>query len=203
MGWLLRRALFGAPVDAVTSNPFATATTPDDIICAAIIQSIAKDFDDWKLERIGGLTPDAAAKRRAEVFGYHDPNLCILVNRKKDIKVSFCLNDFEDRVVKGGKVNGVDMAIPRLNDIFQAYDKLKQERARLKRHAAAAVSRMEREEKAWNLAEHLLGMKRNEHGALVPVVEAEPVVVAPPVEERKRNARPSKGKREALSPIES
>jgi hypothetical protein len=35
---------------------------------------------------------------------------------------------------------------------------------------------MERNEKKWNLAEDLLGMKRNEFGALVPKVSVEETI---------------------------
>lgn len=159
------------------SNPWATAATPDDIIEASIIQSIAKDFDDWKMmSRPSGL-PVNKSDRHQEWYNrwhkYHsNANMftcnAVLQNEKKNLLIAFREN-YYDEIHDTFYVNDVSLPTDKGRKIVEAYNKIKSARARVKREADARLAEMKRLEQAWNLAESLLGMKRNEFGALVPV----------------------------------
>lgn len=68
-----------------------------------------------------------------------------------------------------------DMKMDRRSEdiIVFAYHKIKTQVIAAEKAAQEAKAAMERNEQAWNLAEKILGMKRNEFGALVPIQTAE------------------------------
>lgn len=170
--------LFGWPEEknALIDNPLAKATTPDDIIEAACINSIARDFDAWKKT----LVKDGYEAMRKMVTKTGQPMMMggmehhfiystyVLKNEDKNITLMWEENAYCDKR-KDYKVNGI--AFPEKNGyaVICAWEKLRRERAQAKAKADAALAEMQRLESAWDLAENLLGLKRNEFGALVPV----------------------------------
>lgn len=152
------------------ANRNADITTPDMIIAAAIVESFAKDFDAW-------VATDLKHVRRP--YYEYKPRL---INEAKKLTIEFGIRewhtgDYNERNVDwqsaGTKVNGVKVELKAARLIATAYERLLKQQQRLKDTAAKAKAAMERNEQAWDIVETLLGMKRNEHGALVPVETAE------------------------------
>lgn len=165
------------PLDPI-NNPFAKATTPDDIIVAAIVQSIARDFDDWEYSP-APLSRNSSWKEKwtekCSSVNFYIANR-VLHHKEKDLTISYKSNNelYEDReYFDYVYVNNISVPTAIGRQIGETYKKIKKERDELKRKADAALAEMKRNEQAWNLAENLLGMKRNEFGALVPVQTAE------------------------------
>lgn len=164
------------------NHPYAKATTPDQLITATVIQSFAKEFDDWTAKDMWEGKDRAPSKENRRLD--HDELAKIkpvLVNTKRGITVSWPVDrncDFNYGAgtiwykyihQSKGSVNGVEINGVCSLEIFNSWFKLSKQVAEAKAAAAAALKRQKLEEKKWNLAENLLGMKRNEHGALVPV----------------------------------
>lgn len=157
----------------------AGKASPDDIIAAAIIESFAKDFDDWK----GSCPEGIAAKERVCNEGDIRDSGATLVNRKKKITIATKWVKGRSREgdglnpwhysCSGMCVNDVPLDAINARRIIQAHDRLKFRVEAAKEAARKAKADMERNEAAWNIAENLLGMKRNEHGALVPIQAVE------------------------------
>lgn len=159
-------------------------TMPDEIITAAVIQSLAADFPDWKLtnQKDGVYVgKDHTSSFSGKEYWIHEiptygPRLS---NANKDIKVDFFMQSlgktgsYYRYGLKSCKVNGILISEKCMRMIHDAYIKLKSEHDAVKQKAAQALAEQQRNEAAWDLAERLLGMKRNEFGALVPVVSAE------------------------------
>lgn len=160
-----------APPLSIEEHPYATATTPDDIIAAAVIESFAKDFEEWTLS--GELNP---------YLGRHeDPPEPALKNQKRLLVVRFKLERVPIRhdrytIPSGYRswapdtaiVNGTAINRAASDRILAAWKKLNADFQAAKAAAEKAKRDMEENEKKWNLAEQLMGMRRNEFGALVP-----------------------------------
>jgi hypothetical protein len=190
------------------THPYATATSPDQIIVAGVLQSITADFNDWTWATDGYSTRNGyKVPKWPEIEEYYDSDDrkyltsngkgSMTLTRKringrfaKEIVV--CMEytvktSRYDRLVgvTWGQVtvNGVAINPPILGlKIFLEYKKLKAALIKAEKVAADAKKAMEANEAKWNLAESILGMKRNEHGALVPV-EKEIKAVAISIEE--------------------
>lgn len=147
--------------------------SPDDIITAAIIQSIAKNPDDWQFS--------GALHYPLYYVGRQSHNAS-LTNKKKKIVITFIFEgyDYKDKGMSyaqtkyracGCSVNGVEQSKPHFKSILSSWETLTSKLKAAQETADKAKRAMDRNEQAWNIAESLLGMKRNEHGALVPVQE--------------------------------
>lgn len=152
------------------NNSYAKATTPDEIVAAAIVQSFVKNFDDWSL--LGSLEPPSQyfksdAERHASTLN----------NSKKKLAVAFVFEfkSAKERhypIPKGCSVNESKLNERSFRIILDGWLKISKEVVKTRKAAADAVREMEENEKKWNIAEKLLGMKRNQFGALVPVKTA-------------------------------
>lgn len=153
--------------------------TPDGLIAAHIVNSIAKNYDDWTLTKETDKQI-AAAKKRAEDRGkpsdwshYHwlssrsVSDMC-LSNAAKNIVVTYKYDSYGD-TRPDFAVNGVGISGDYGKKIVEAYQTIKKERARLKEIADEALRKQKLNEEKWNLFEKLAGFRRNEYGALVPV----------------------------------
>lgn len=157
----------------------ANRATPDGIVAAAIVQSFAKDFKDWRHE---GSELEAAWLKS---WPMDNKPYARLVNQKKGIavNVTFLQKKVKDRkfttlrqeyyVPNTVIVDGVEISYEESQVIISRFLRIQQQVKQAQQAAATAQANMERNEAAWNLAERLLGMKRNEHGALVPIQTAE------------------------------
>ncbi len=161
------------------------------MIEAAIVQSIAKTFDDWTLveksdydfsiqQWLGGLKPTANHEIKQDCNKR-------LVNKKTNVEL-FWRYSYRRKLVGSNRCEHVEtldrfyvlsgfIYIPFNvhcgNRIVTQYRKLEKQIAEVKRVAAEAKAKMEADERKWNLAESLLNMKRNEFGALVPIIKVE------------------------------
>ncbi len=154
----------------------ANRCTPDDIIAAHYIELIAREFDNFKLihrysfqqkdfERFTGhpdwclvYQPKAGRKFPARIFWKTSEEY-------KDRKSIKRHHNFEIDKVKIDEAAG--------NRIVAAYKDVEEKWKVAKEAAKKAAEELAINEAKWNLAERLLGMKRNEHGALVPIQTAE------------------------------
>jgi hypothetical protein len=176
MGFFSRK--IADPLTRFAQSGYATATTPDMIIAAAIVDSFAKEFEAWTAKDLC---------RKSEYYKYPDLSPT-LTNADKDIKIEFGVRSWrgdadggdsnrsyhcKDWQSEGTKVNGIAIELRAARLIASSYEKLLLRRKALKEQEAASLAAMKRNEAAWNIAEKLLNMKRNEHGALVPVQQVE------------------------------
>lgn len=166
--------------ERLASSPWGTGTTPDQIIVAHILQSVVKKPEDWRwrnkvlpecdlLARYKELsnTPDDL-RYGTTSFDLIGPDVSVLFELRID-KTNYGWKLFSVVTVDDGTRldrEAGDLLTTRIGLLFKQL-------AEVKRVAAKAKADMEAHERKWNLAEKLLGMKRNEHGALVPVNQAE------------------------------
>lgn len=186
MAWSLRQALFGPVVDA-ENNSYATATTPDQLIAASFIRSMTEDFEAWEVTHWERIFQDTS--RRAEGyqagfiwnnktrigFVFHNE----VKSRDKDGIAPWVLGSWTCYVVKGEKPREwgfetetnkeVQLNTASSNFLMKNRAELSLAHKIAKEKAAQALAAMKANEAKWNIAEQLLGMKRNEFGALVPI----------------------------------
>lgn len=177
----------------------ADRCSPDEIIAAAIIESLAKDFEDWTVtgalgadefrvepQRVCATQQEAEKKSKLRhgrtYYSWHShKNYLIIKNQKKDITFTHgwrrLAEDGDDvapwHYICDTEVNGVQFDTACAEKVAREYRRLAARVQAAKEVAAKAKRNMERNEAAWNLAESLLGMKRNEFGALVPIKTVE------------------------------
>lgn len=161
------------PVDMI-NNPYAKATTPDRLIAAHIIESFTLNFNDWEADN---LEPGW------QKHEYRAPTHQ-LVNKEKALCVSWDYTT-ERRGSQYNKYNvyKVNPDIARVKGILldqfssrlilESWDSVCRVQIPIQHAAARALQEMKMNETKWNIAENMLGMKRNEFGALVPVKKAE------------------------------
>jgi hypothetical protein len=166
------RRIYGDELPSIESWAFRhkDRCKPDEIIAAAIVQSIAKDFGDWEFYAhscYGSKPTDWDAPKYAIVDRR-------LVNKTKGLALYY-LRDYSNGKYfrKNFYINGTQIADYCGDAIMNRYDEVEKRVTAVKQAEAKALADMKRNEDAWNLAESLLGMKRNEYGALVPVQTAE------------------------------
>ena len=188
--------LFAGPYEIdPCDHPYAKATTPDEIIAAGFIESFAKDFNDWvvvdkpnvsaraflgapdneylreRYEREKKAVDAWEGKYTLLLPNHRSTVNRALVNEKKKWRLVYCrqLDCYGDYVLHTiFYVNNVLIPDEVGRKILKSFTTLKEKYEKAAQEAAAAKKRMEEEEKKWNLAEDMLGMKRNEFGALVP-----------------------------------
>lgn len=146
----------------IIKNPYANATTPDELIAAKVVREIAKDFEAVSFtettEKYNRYNREVTIKVKDIVFTYTKEKNCY----------------GETRACSNYRVNGVSISPEAATLIYTNYFKVKKEQDELQRLAAEAKRKMEENEQKWNLAEQLLGMKRLPNGALVPKDYQEP-----------------------------
>lgn len=162
-------------------------TNPTEIVTAAIIKSIAEYYEDWEAtgpwEGQNGYDRDMLNNWRYESYEY---NTCFLTNEKKGLKIRFgwkpngkvsghrSVRNYWQWLPGGAAlVNDILLDAKYANMIVDNWLKKHKAELAVKEAADTAARNMQQNENAWNLVEKLLNLKRNEHGALIPVQEIE------------------------------
>lgn len=173
--------LFKKPVPTVEAwaNHNAKKATPDDLIAGAIVTSFAKDFKHWKF--VGEFN-----QRHGHPNGFRSTSLTRKMVGKKHVEIVFVFKHTKHSewsgngyssiykyVTIGCEVNGIRMTDAAFKYIYQNWQNIVVDVRRAEEVAARAKSNMQLNESKWDLAEGLLGMKRNGLGQLVPVKAAE------------------------------
>lgn len=174
----LINSLLGAPRKLDPENhPYAKVTTPDQLIAAHCVESFARNFDDWAPRNLeigwGHYSSWNEAPRRT------------LTNDKDNITIEFenlrqeqerghkyKLNPEKATVRAKGK-KSVVLDAKSSRHIIESWDKIYVVKIKAKEVADKALAAMKENETKWNIAEQLLGMKRNKLGALVPANQVE------------------------------
>jgi hypothetical protein len=170
----LRAAIiYGPPLDA-TEHPYATATTPDQLIAEAMKVSMAKDINGWT--RGGQMVPDHSthvAYPSDQRPMKPSKRLFELVNQDRSMRLTWRTepHGYEYRNVDF-RINDIEFDAKAGLDLIEAYGRLRSAYDTAQATALKAKLAMEANENKWNLAESLLGMKRTEDGALVPLEAA-------------------------------
>jgi predicted transcriptional regulator len=162
---LLRRDKVPDPVN----NPVAKLTTPDRLIAAAVIESLGTDFNKWKTENLEqGWTKRTEYGPTRKLYNVGKSLRVEWKNKRKQHGSSSYYFDFKLDADKA-TVNGVEIDAQSSRMIIDAYDRIYAVEKRASEVARKARMAMQANEDKWQLAEKLLGMKRNEFGALVPI----------------------------------
>lgn len=158
----------------------AKLCSPEQLVEAHIINAIAKDFDDWELvvktDRSWSNWPEAV-KSVKEKHPNIDIGWCnkLLRNRRKhrNVKTVNILWKDNHGTLSSFYVNGIEFNEVLGSNIVVAFETIKKQRQEAAAVTAKALREQQANEAKWNLAEELLGMVRNEHGALVPAKTVE------------------------------
>lgn len=178
--WLLNSELlysFFHPEDEYTriiNHPITKALTPDQLITANLIELIAKDFDGWTVDDKSDIKYGCSlsAYETSKKWEAAHPELNniehsfvdkVLIYAKKNIKLFYYSESSIYYYIGDVKFDNKCGA-----KIREAYNEIWTERQRLKKVAAEALKKMKEDQKKWDLAEKLTGLKRLENGALVP-----------------------------------
>ena len=143
----------------------------DQIIAAHCINSIAKDVNDWKLIRPGDDWDEWYDLFQRYKFEHGVDSLLINRQRHKNVKSVhiFYNRQFGKNPNRFFYINGVKFNDYDGREIIDSYLKVKAQKEEVERVAARALREQQLLEQKWNMAEELLGMKRNEFGALEPI----------------------------------
>jgi hypothetical protein len=182
-------------------NPVVAPDAPDRIIAAHLLESFAKEFKDWELIDKNVISSstwfDKYAKLDRQRAEKHKTDFNrVLVNKKKGINLSYYFT--QEKVWDGDYgyhtkesrhdfiLNTIPFDTRRGNELINKFMKLRADFKKAEEVAAKAKAEMEANELKWNLAENLLGMKRNGLGVLVPVekVVKAPKAVGIPIEKK-------------------
>jgi hypothetical protein len=168
-------------------------TSPDEIIVARITQSFATDITAWECScdldelrcalwirangRVSLIKPDQIEKlHRDDRFWQRVHGIGKLSNEKSSLEVLLKIDykqsrrrAFYDYEVIEFSVNGDELDKYLGWMVWESYCKINDEYVKAQEVAAKAKKDMEANERKWDLAERLLGMKRLPTGALVPV----------------------------------
>lgn len=192
------------PLEEFAQSGWATTCSPDDIIVAALLESMAKEPDLW----ICSIAQPYRGYSIATIGQSNDPRkqwiatddinpstyrrsglepIEVIASWEKASRDKDGCSPWVYRTVNGGSVsvNRVISLGPSgsrtvssvaieatAGTRFMAKAKLlTEQRAMAEAVARQAKLAMEANEKKWIMAERLLGMKRNEHGALVSEVQ--------------------------------
>ncbi len=183
VGWV--QMAYGDLPQVMEDNSYSRACNPDEIVIAAVLQSFAKHVDDWEMCRrdhnyhrqrtsdpqfIYIKVSTKVSNKRAIYFTNGDA--IYLRNKKKDVTVRIKSVPFAGSYKIGEiTVNQVPVDVKYYPLICKHWEDSQGKLERLKETARKAKLEMELNEKKWNLAERLLNMKRNEHGALIPIID--------------------------------
>jgi len=165
-------------VDAI-NNPLANATSPDALIVAKIVQSFATSFDDWtanydagaelpKLHPLGKNDHHWKSADRHTVLMLSNSKMDITIEARYTAKKAYRAEKIFAVEFDRLAVNGVELEPALGREIHTEYRRVKTAIGEAKRVAEEAKKAMAANEKKWNLAERVLGMKRLSNGALVP-----------------------------------
>lgn len=144
----------------ITVHPYATATSPDQIIAEAMKVSMAKDITAWY------KGPNRS--RYKGVSDYHPTYHYELGNKDRSLVLTWTDYSYESTRLSSFQVNDIDFDPGVALALIASYDTLKAAYDRAEATARKAKLAMQANENKWNLAESLLGLERNEFGALVP-----------------------------------
>jgi hypothetical protein len=185
LSWVRQSALatgFAGPVGAampVLRDP----TSPDAIIAAAIVESFAKDFDQWcevhnhtkrPVREKAYMPPHTRLQRTQRSFEVKNltKNLTLKGGWNEKIMEKNYRHYVYDIEFGPLIVNGnMPLDAQAGEYIIRHYFKAKDAHQQLQQAALQAKANMEANERKWNLVEELMGMKRNGMGQLVPVQE--------------------------------
>jgi hypothetical protein len=158
----------------------AKKATPDDLIAGAVVASFAKDYKHWEFK--------GEFHQRHSSSCVKSTSLSRKMVSKKDITIVFlfkktCIYDDYSTVYKykviGCEVNGIRVTNAAFKYIYDNWQGITVKVRAAEAAAAEAKKRMEENEKKWDMAEGLLGMKRDGLGRLMPIKTAdEPQVEA-------------------------
>lgn len=188
----LRYFFFGVHTEAEPKT-WANVATPDQLIAARIVESIAKNFHDWKVTGSPDDKKYIVNYTRVSVHSTNDNSAVVvkaeaerteqftLTNRKLKITVKFprrVSQEHPDYIYHsdGGyyflvskqtgecKVNDV-LIDPALGTrIVTSYKQVKAALDKAKEVAAEALRKQKEENDKWNLAEQVFGIKRDGFG---------------------------------------
>jgi hypothetical protein len=149
----------------------AEKTTTDQMLVAAIIGSMAKDITSWNARDIH----PSSSKNMSPIIYTRNISFTFGIDR------IFKFGEFyrEPNPTKNPTINDMPINSKDAKALFDAFVELKTKQLELETATLQAKVDMINNEKKWELVENLLKMKRNEHGALVPI---EPAVEPPAVE---------------------
>lgn len=171
--------------ERLAASRWATAATPDQIIVAHILQEYAKNPDNWTTS---GTLPDSLSESKTsgsyEPVGYKrrdtttwyptHQNIFKMTDGKAVVSLlTFVKNKDGDGLAPWFQkhffeVNKIRLCDSSSTQLFNTLQVLIEKKKQAEIAAAKALAELEESERKWNLAEDLLGMKRNEFGALVP-----------------------------------
>lgn len=183
--------------ERLARSPWPKACTPDALIVAKIVRSMAENFLDWTAEISGEPFP---LKHEVENYNDKNPSHRYKETSTCNFKMSIVRinGTFTTKIIVEGmfqklkfviynptgddkprncyslcdaKVNGVSIHSEAGMEIYHSYIRLRNEYVAAEKTAAEELMKTETEQKKWDLVEKLLGMKRTELGALVPVEE--------------------------------
>jgi hypothetical protein len=154
----------------------AKKTTPDDLIAGAIVASFAKDFKHWQF--VGQFE-----QKWGNESSFRSTSLSRKMGGKKHVEITFLFRHTKSpdgdyshihryRAI-GCEVNGIRVSELAFRRILNNWKTIVTQVRRAEEIAAGAKATMDANENKWNLAEALLGMKRNGLGQLMPVKTAE------------------------------
>lgn len=160
MGWSWRKA-FGL------TTPLHKAATPEDFIVNYFINAMAKNFNSVK------KTAENCGRHRIDhKFEIYDP---VKNNRVAVGYFDYSFDSIGTIREPYVELNRIRSSISQsyMKKIKEAYQSIAEKEKAIKVAQEKALKEMQENEAKWNIAEQLLGMKRDESGALVPVVKVE------------------------------
>lgn len=166
----------------------ANKASPDGLIAAAVVESLAQHWEDWEEHDL---------KIKTDYYRYPDYSPA-LINSKKKLVIKFGITKWRsdsdgrrggstswysaDWRSEGMRVNDILIELKAARYITAGYERIAKQQKKLQETAARAKQEMKESKQKWDLAENLLGMKRNEFGALVPIKTVEDVECLPSTE---------------------
>ncbi len=174
------------PVQKFATSGYATATTPDRLIAAAIIASFSSDPDDWEHKRMKPLKDRSLDWKKS----YVDTTPARLINSKKELEILIKTEPFKAKFSKHPTddvwtykllthectVNGSKFDEESAIMVIDAWFLISAKIKKANEVAALVKKAMEENEKKWNLAETLLNMRRDANGRLVSIHSPTPVI---------------------------
>lgn len=182
------------PLEAFANSSWSTECTPDDIIVASLLESVVKETGLWGNWKAGDYFDRTASKTvlsdktRKWINAKDGPTVPIYLQRYGNEPLELIIRrggwgkTSKDRDGQGPwfyrpsptsgcviEFNGVTLNSQASDRFLTTFKKIKADAAKAKEIADRCFAAMEENEKKWNVAETMLGMKRNEFGALVPV----------------------------------
>lgn len=157
------RRLYGeqSDYDRIVNSKIACAASAEDMVIAGFIQRIAKDF--------AGCEYSEGDYQQAQ--GSYDYRKDTIVVGKYVLKKTYYKHPYNNKCSDFEFfLNDKSCGERVYTEVLAAYLKMQAKVQAAEQAAAEAKARMEQNEFLWNVAEDMLGLKRNEYGALVPKV---------------------------------